>query len=164
MKSIRIRMQGLSALILLLCLMQCRGLLTRQDQVDKSKIHSLHSMERQAIEERDYETLQSLWMDDGVMLPPGEAPVRGSAAVRAWNQSHKPDTSKVELVQFSQNIQECRRFGSWAFEWGVYESTVRVIETGDTLQSGGKIMRILQEDSDGSWKIARSMWNADRPD
>ncbi|NQT25227.1 nuclear transport factor 2 family protein [candidate division KSB1 bacterium] len=145
--------------ILMLFFMHCRGLLTHQDEVDKAQIKKLHSTERDAIKDQDYETLQSLWMEDGVMLPPDNSPIRGIKAITEWNHAHKPEPSMVELIQLDQDIQESQRFGTWAFEWGIYESTVQMIETGDTLRSSGKMMRILQKDTDGTWKIARSMWN-----
>lgn len=159
MDTIQIHSKWIGAFVLLTVIVQCKGLLTRQDEVDKSQINKLHSTESQAIKNQDYQTLQSLWMEDGVMLPPNDSPIRGIEAITAWNLAHKPEPSSIELIQLDQEFQESQRFGSWAFEWGIYSSKVRMIESGDTLQSSGKIMRMLQKDSDGAWKIARTMWN-----
>jgi len=146
-------------IVFIFVLVQCRGLLTRQDEVDKAQIKKLHSTEKKAIEEKDYVTLQTMWIEEGVMLPPGDGPIRGMEAIIEWNQAHKPDSSVVELIKMEQDFEEIQVAGAWAFEWGEYNASLRMIASGDTVVSNGKILRVLQKDSKGNWKIARSMWN-----
>jgi ketosteroid isomerase-like protein len=61
------------------------------------------------------------------------------------------------------DIEEVKVLGDHAFQWGTYHYTVRTREGGETVRTSGKLMRILQRQPDGSWKMYRGMSTVDAP-
>ena len=47
----------------------------------------------------------------------------------------------------------------WAFHLSEYIAMVTPKEGGETVEEKGKVLEILQRQPDGSWKIAREIWN-----
>jgi ketosteroid isomerase-like protein len=45
-----------------------------------------------------------------------------------------------------------------AVEWGAIHGTTREIATGQTARSSYHVMRVLRRQSDGGWKVYRSIW------
>lgn len=70
-----------------------------------------------------------------------------------------PDVSSLE--KDLRAIEEMRVSGDYAFERGTYRDSMRPRSGGDTIRTSGKIMRILQRQPDGSWKIHRGMSTMD---
>ena len=68
-----------------------------------------------------------------------------------------------EIVEYVPDIQEVKVLGDHAYQWGTYHYTVRKREGGETVRTSGKLMRILQRQPDGSWKIYRGMSTVDAP-
>jgi ketosteroid isomerase-like protein len=63
-----------------------------------------------------------------------------------------------EILEYMLEIQEVKVLGDHAFQWGTYRHSVRPRAGGETVRTGGKLMRILQRQRDGSWKIYRTMY------
>ena len=53
--------------------------------------------------------------------------------------------------------------GDYAFQWGTYHYGMRPRTGGDTVRTSGKLMRILQRQPDGTWKIHRGISSVDPP-
>ena len=53
--------------------------------------------------------------------------------------------------------------GDWAFERANYTFRLTPVAGGAAMQENTKNLRILQRQPDGSWKIAREIWNSDNP-
>ena len=62
-----------------------------------------------------------------------------------------------EPVEALEDFEEIKVAGDYAFEWGTYRWTSRPRAGGDPVSSSGKLLRILQRDSDGSWKMYRTI-------
>jgi ketosteroid isomerase-like protein len=62
-----------------------------------------------------------------------------------------------EIVEYVLDIQEVKVLGDHAFEWGTYHYRVRSGRGEETVRTGGKLMRILQRQPDGMWKMYRGM-------
>lgn len=103
---------------------------------------------------RDYEVawkagdgakLAKVFTDDGIILPAGKLPERGTAAIRA---SHTQPGGDLQLV---------------AFAWATGD-TVGYIVGGyrypTTTGPGGKYVVTLRKGRDGMWKIAADIENA----
>ena len=71
--------------------------------------------------------------------------------------------SAVEILEYVLDIEEVRVLGDHAFQWGTYRHTMRPRGGGETVLSVGKLMRILQRQRDGSWKIHRGIATVDPP-
>jgi ketosteroid isomerase-like protein len=64
-------------------------------------------------------------------------------------------------VDYVVDIEEITISGDYAFEWGAYRGVVRPRAGGDEMSYSGKLMRILQRQPDGSWKMHRTMVTTD---
>jgi ketosteroid isomerase-like protein len=85
--------------------------------------------------------------------------MRGRAAIaEAFRSVESP-----EIVAYALDIQEVKVLGDHAFQWGTYHYTMRPRGRGETVRTSGKLMRILQRQPDGSWKMHRGMSTVDAP-
>jgi ketosteroid isomerase-like protein len=95
----------------------------------------------------DGEGLAKVFTSDGIILPSGKLPERGTAAIRA---SHTEPGGDLELV---------------AFAWATGD-TVGYIVGGyrypTTTGPGGKYVVALRKGRDGRWRIAADIENASR--
>jgi ketosteroid isomerase-like protein len=68
-----------------------------------------------------------------------------------------------EIVEYVLDIQEVKVFGDHAVQWGTYRYGMRPRAGGEVVRTGGKLMRILQRQPDGSWKMYRGIATVDAP-
>ena len=105
----------------------------------------------------DAAMMMSQWTDDFVLLPPVGPILRGRDTIaEAFRGVESPG-----IVEYVLEIQEVRVLGDHAFQWGTYRYRVRPPADDRTVRTSGKIMRILQRQPDGSWKIHRTMSTQD---
>ena len=128
---------------------------------DLVAINALHQRDMEASKKWDVDTLVSLWSDDIVTLTQGEPPVIGKDANRAAISRLREESSEVQITDYILSFNEVKIVGDWAFEWGTYSGTVKPVAGGDAIRTTGKVIRVLKKDSDGSWKIARAMYDSD---
>ncbi len=154
-----------SALVLL-CLFDLVGMGQSRSESSLSRtpfeIEELHRKDVIASKAGDVATLGSLWTEDGVALPPNHAPVIGIKAIREWLNQNRLDTTKLELTEYVLDFREIRVFGDTAFEWARSRVTVHPKGNAKDIHASGNLMRILKRESDGSWKVARAIWNIDQ--
>lgn len=148
-------------LLVILSFSGCRGLLTRREEADRAAINKLHRVDQKASMAQDFETLLSLWTDDGVMLPPDGEAVMGREAIKARMDVWTESAQDIVVLKYEQDFQELEIEGGWAFEWGYYNTTAVITTANDTIRQSGKLMRVLQRQKDDSWKVARSMWQVE---
>ena len=126
---------------------------------DLDKITALDEQDVAASKAQDMSTLLTLWDDEGVALPPGGDPIIGIDALRAWLEGQgEPD---YDVTEYAHDFAERQLLGDWAFEWGTYRSAAGPIGGGAPVKATGKLLRILRRQPDGSWKVARAIWNVD---
>ena len=98
-------------------------------------------------------------LDSGaVLLPPGQLPVKGSAAIRAfWWPT---DGSRTTITDFEWTVDELEGTPELAYTRGV--STVGWRYQKDTVrseQSSRSVsLTILAPGADGRWRLVRQMW------
>jgi ketosteroid isomerase-like protein len=99
--------------------------------------------------------------DDVIFLPPNDTPKVGKEQYHAWVQQFQ-DRFAVKPTTVSREVQIA---GDWAYEWGLVQETYTPRQGGGpTINFDGKFLRTFQRQSDGSWKIARAIWNSNHPD
>lgn len=130
---------------------------------DKAAIDELHARDAAAAKIGDVATLATLWTRDAVALPPGEEPVIGIDAIRAWLAKTRMDPSRLEVVEYVMDFKELHILGNEAFEWARTSVTIRPRNGPAGMHASGNLMRILQRQPDGNWKVARAAWNMDPP-
>lgn len=104
--------------------------------------------------------MMSQWTDDFVLLQPAGPILRGRSTIA---EAFGGVESSVEILESVLDIQEVKLLGDYAFQWGTYHYSVRPRAGGETVRTNGKLMRILQRQPDGSWKMHRTISTADPP-
>jgi uncharacterized protein (TIGR02246 family) len=130
---------------------------------DRAAIEQLHRKDAAAAKGGDVDTLATLWTADAVALPPGEQPVVGIDAIRAWLNRDRMDTSKFEVTEYVLDFKDVRISGDEAIEWGRTSMAMRPKGAPGGVRTSGNIMRVLKRQRDGTWKVARAIWNLERP-
>jgi uncharacterized protein (TIGR02246 family) len=127
---------------------------------DLRAIEDVNQRDVRAVLAGDAAMMMSQWCDDIVVLPPAGPILRGRRAnedVVLRGMEHAPFTT----VEWELDIEEVKVLGDYAFQWGSYRGGVRPSAGGDVVRAGGKLMRILRREADGSWKMYRTMFTAD---
>lgn len=127
---------------------------------DAEAIRKLHELDMAASRFGDFETLRSLMTDDAVFMPPGTMALRGRRAVAEHTSRLKEAMSQVEVLDYVLDFKEVKILGVYAYEWGEIRGRTRIRSTGKEESYTFNVMRILQKQPDGSWKVHRSIWNA----
>ncbi len=103
----------------------------------------------------DAAMMMSQWTDDFVLLPSNGSIMRGRSVIaEAFRGVESP-----QILDYVLDIQEVKVLGDHAFQWGTYHYGMRA--GGDTVRTSGKLMRILQRQPDGTWKIHRAIATVD---
>jgi ketosteroid isomerase-like protein len=67
--------------------------------------------------------------------------------------------SGVEVIEYVLDFEEVKVLGEYAFEWGMIRGKTRRREGEEVEEPSYKVMRILRKETDGEWKVHRSIWN-----
>lgn len=125
---------------------------------DHRAIDELHRRDMQAAVAGDFDALRSLIDDEAVMLPPGGKLQRGAAELDASFAKMRSAPRTHEVLEYNLEFEEVQVFGDLAVEWGSIQGTTKEIATGQTTQSRYHVMRMLRRQSNGDWKVYRSIW------
>jgi uncharacterized protein (TIGR02246 family) len=126
---------------------------------DLRAIEAVNQRDVQAALAGDVAMIMSQWTDDFVLLPPAGPIMRGRSVIaEAFRGVESPET-----LEWVLDVQEVKVLGDHAFLWGTYRGSVRPRAGGETVRTSGKLMRILQRQPDGSWKMYRTMYTVDPP-
>jgi uncharacterized protein (TIGR02246 family) len=128
---------------------------------DLRAIEGLHQKDMEASRTANFETLRSVLTDDAVILPPDGRPICGTEELDANFGRMRDGMAQVEVLEYVLDFREVKIFGDYAFEWGEIRGSMRQTG-GEPQRSTYNVMRILQRQPDGEWKVHRSMWN-ERP-
>ncbi|HEY7449668.1 MAG TPA: SgcJ/EcaC family oxidoreductase [Vicinamibacterales bacterium] len=124
---------------------------------DLRAIEAINQRDVQFALANDAARMMSQWTEDFVLLPPAGPIMRGRSAIaEAFRGTESP-----EILEYVLDIQEVKVLGDHAFQWGTYSYSMRPRAGGEAVWTAGKLMRILQRQPDGSWKIYRGIATAD---
>ena len=87
--------------------------------------------------------------------------VRGRSANAALMDGARARADRLEPVEHVLGFEETIVAGDYVFQWGTFRSSTRARESGQVFSGSGKLLRILQRQADGSWKMHRMMTVAD---
>jgi uncharacterized protein (TIGR02246 family) len=128
-------------------------------EADLHAIELINQRDVQFALANDAAAMMSQWTDDFVLLPAAGPIMRGRhATAEAFRGVESP-----EIVDSVLDVQEVKVLGDHAYQWGTYHYSVRTRGGGETIRTSGKLMRILQRQPDGSWKMHRGIATADPP-
>jgi uncharacterized protein (TIGR02246 family) len=123
---------------------------------DLAAISRVHQEYVAAHNNSDADRIVALFTDDAVLMPMDEPSISGRQAIRDhYEEFFDQNPSAIELSPV-----ETRVAGDWAFER--IQVKVTLPDGGhDRRQAEVKYLWILQRQQDGSWKIARAIYNLD---
>jgi len=98
--------------------------------------------------------------EDVLVMPPGEAPLRGKTAMREWYNALLLHYRTSSLT-FSD--REVFVGDEWAGELGSYEWNLTPVAGGAAVVDRGNYMQLWHRQPDGQWRFAREIWNSSAP-
>ena len=110
-----------------------------------------------AITTGDTAGMLSIYTDDAVVMPQGMPAVRGRAAVSQYNAGM---FSMFTVSNASFSTTDLIVAGDYAIESGIYRMTMKP-KTGPAMPDTGKYISVWRRQSDGSWKMAKDIFNSD---
>ena len=127
---------------------------------DTTAIKIVSEQAAEAWKARDLDAAVGFYTDDTIWMGPDVAPIRGKDALRAWLE---PEWNDFTIVELSMPSEEIVVIDDWAYERH-FEYLVEIDEVnGESAQYYLKGVRIFRREEDGSWKIARYIYNDDVP-
>ena len=123
-------------------------------------IEALNQHEVDAVLSSDVDALISQWTDDFVLITQGSI-VRGRGANAEMLEPARAMASQLEPLEHVLDFEETIVSGDYAFQWSTFRSSSRARASGEVFSGSGKLMRILQRQADGSWKMHRTMTAGD---
>jgi ketosteroid isomerase-like protein len=124
-------------------------------------IDELHKKDKIASLSGDTETLLNLMTDDGIVIPHEGEIFEGKKGLRIMLEQNKKILKEYDLVEYNHDFKEVKIIGKFAYEWGYYSGKYISKSDSSEVVGSGKLMRILELQVDGNWKIARSIWTVD---
>jgi uncharacterized protein (TIGR02246 family) len=123
----------------------------RVQVADVAQVYELWNEAAAAANEGDIERWISLWIDDGIQMPPGAPRRVGKAEIR---RAMQPLFRLFKTSKMIIQPEEVRILGDRAYSHGTYELEIAPKRGGETRSCSGKFLDILEKQVDGSWKIA----------
>lgn len=125
---------------------------------DKQNIEALLGEYQKALNTSDAKLAQSLYTTDGIFMPT-EAP--SGIGAEGILKSYEHVFSQIQLtIEFF--IEEIEVEGNMAFAVTSSKGTTLIRATGDTVPEANRELFVFEK-IDGTWKIARYMFNKTEP-
>lgn len=86
---------------------------------------------------------------------PGPSPLVGKKAICGMLQKQKARSNGSMTTDYTEEWEEVRILGNYAWQWGKMSQTQRVA-SGKLETMRVNAIRILRREPDGSWKVARA--------
>ena len=128
--------------------------------VTQTAFEAAHSAMHDALRMNDADAVLAFVADDVVLMPPGEAPVRGKHAMREWYAAFLSQfrTSSLALAD-----REVLAGDDWAVDLGTYEWGLTPAAGGAPVVDRGNYVQVWKRQPDGQWRFAREIWNSAAP-
>jgi len=111
---------------------------------------------------KDLDDFLSVWTEDMVALPPGQAPVIGKAGFRRMLEKWHEQLRGYSLGSHNESWQgEGPKGGDYIFAWGTITVELNPLRGTEAqpIRKKYHAMRMLKRQPDGSWKFHRIIWN-----
>jgi uncharacterized protein (TIGR02246 family) len=145
-----------ASVLILLISTGCSSKTETNTDADVAAINGIWETYSSSLNDGDIDSWLSLWTEDGVQMPPNEAPVIGKDQLRQRNGG----ALDLFVVDIEITNEEVEVAGSLAFSRGHYVATFSPKDGAQPIPVDGKFMTILKKQPDGSWKIHRDIFNS----
>ena len=126
---------------------------------DRAAIDKLRSGYQSAFSSNDASAAAAYFTETAVSMPPNREALIGRQAITD-DMVTMFEGMGAELTISSEEVEVA---GDWAFDRGTYAMKLTPKGDGDPMEDKGKYIVILEKQADGSWKLAREVWNSDHP-
>jgi uncharacterized protein (TIGR02246 family) len=134
--------------------------MSKEENMSEQAIDQGHERFLAAMGANDADALMQELSDDVTFMPPGQAPARGKAAVRAWYEGTIAEATTVEVQIHDRGVVVADDSG---IESGSYVWTLSPVGGGEPFATRGSFIAIWRKESDGAWRITSDIWNSSDP-
>lgn len=124
---------------------------------DVEAIKQVREREIAALSQGRVEDLVTVYTNDAVLMPPNEAQVAGSQALRSWAQGITDQYTVAGRYTGSDVVVA----GDLAIERYTGAVTLTPKKGGAPIDERMKGIHVYRRQPDGSWRIAQDIWNSD---
>lgn len=150
---------ALLALLLLTGLVGCGSGSDGAVGSDEPGVRGLIVQFQAAWNEADPVALAELYTPDGTNMPPGREPVSGRDEIEA---TYRSDFERVHPV-LELDVDDLHAAGDWGTASGSLSARLIRDDTQVGPSARGKWVVVARRGNDGTWRIARFVWNWNRP-
>jgi len=128
------------------------------NEADPTAISEAREQLIAALNNDNVDGIMAILTGDHITMAPNE-PALALTALRAWHQSRISE-SKLDM---SFTSEEILMVGDWAFERWTSSLTLTPTAGGSPTRDSNKGIWVWKRQADGTWRLARSIWNSDIP-
>jgi len=152
------------ALMLLTCAPQTQPVVEEaaSTEADVAAIRAMAERWIAAVEAGNVEGVLELYTDDAMRLPPDGPAYSGKEAFGEFFSGAFEQFS-FDVVWPIEGTEEIVVADGWAYHLSEYDMTLTPKDGGEAMEQKGKVLEIIQQQPDGSWKFAREIWNLTPP-
>ena len=158
-----VRKRNFVSLFLTLFVVACQPAAESVDTVlldaDEEGIRYLIQQYDNAINSGDANEFLSIYSRTAVVMPPGRPVLFGSEAILVRITEFLAEN----VAELNTDIQEIIVDREHVMVWYNYTESWTSREGGETRTVRGKGVQIFKQQPNGSWRIAREIWNTDDP-
>ncbi len=126
---------------------------------DRAAIDKFRDGYQAAFSSNDASAAGAYFIESAVSMPPNKEALVGRQAITD-DMVAMFEGMSAELTISSEEVEVA---GDWAFDRGTFTMKMTPKGDGEPMEDKGKYIVILQRQMDGSWKLAREIWNSDNP-
>jgi ketosteroid isomerase-like protein len=131
----------------------------KRHSADLAAIEKLHQKNIEVTLSQDPKGLIDMWTEEGVALEPGIPPVAGKQAIQTNNEKVHAQYPGFKVLSYAPAFKEIQISDGWAYEWGETDAKFAMSPESAPVSLHIKGVRVLRRQSDGSWKMALTIWN-----
>jgi uncharacterized protein (TIGR02246 family) len=127
---------------------------------DVAQIYKVWKEYAAAVNDGDLNRLVSLWIEEGIRMPPNVPRSVGLPQIRVSIESI---FENINFEEFAINPDEVHVLGDQAYSHGLYCTSMTPKKGGETIKVSGKFLTIFSKQTDGFWKFAIDCFISNAP-
>lgn len=124
---------------------------------DEAALRRALEIEMKAANAADAAGWAAVYTQDAVVLRPHAPAIEGREAIQQWLATLPP------ISNAQGEVNEIFGYGDLAYTRGTYSMTFLIPGVATPIDERGKFLQVFRKQGDGSWKMAREIYNSDLP-